>query len=556
MKKKLLFLCCLLSLSVVAQQQNKKKNTTTKSSGEIENTEIVIEKNRKIELPEADRNFEKISETIRKPEPQAQQYDFQDFTFRLPGVMPRFQVLPPASEKPQTGSGNYVKGGFGNYTTTYGELFLNNTKNSSLNYGFYGKHLASATGSVRKKESASGSQKAEIFGKYKNGDLQADVSLAYNRQAARFYGFTPSPLIDYDIDKLKHNYNLIDFKTSLKNRDLDSLLGYQLGFSIASTSDNFAARELGFGGKAGVDYIVSENISTALSADMFFTNRQDTKGTLNRNYLKIKPEVRFVKNKLSADLGLNIVSQNDTGSVLKSTNVYPSAHINYLVSRYLNLFAGISGDMERNTLRKFASENLWLSPNFVLQNTDKPLDVSGGIKASLPSGLSIALKVNFEKYKNLYFFTNTLADTSKFEVRYETTQSSVVHPQAEVSYQHKKFNLGIKTDFYNYQLTTLQEPFHRPKLSLTSSARYYFTDNLLFSVEFYYLGGLKAQNPADGKPASLKSIADFNIKAEYFILEKLSAFLELNNVLSQNYQRYLNYQVRGIQALAGVSYSF
>jgi len=43
---------------------------------------------------------------------------------------------------------------------------------------------------------------------------------------------------------------------------------------------------------------------------------------------------------------------------------------------------------------------------------------------------------------------------------------------------------------------------------------------------------------------------------DYFISRKVSAFIKLNNLLSNNYQVYLNYPVRGFQAVGGVSWSF
>ena len=545
---------CLLLTAPFAFSQ--KKPTPRKPAGEIENTEIVIEKNRKIELPPADRNFEKITGTVQKPEITPQQYDFQDFTLKLPGITPRLQILPPPVEKPQASYGNYAKGGFGNYATSYAELFLNNKQDPNFNYGFHGKHLASATGPVRNSESASAEQQAELFGKYKKDKMQADLSAGYQRRAVRFYGYTPTPNTEDILKDRKHIFNTFVLTARLKNRALDSLLGYNFGLGITQISDNFAAKEFAFNGELGSDYVINENLTAAVSSDIVLSTRQDSKGSLSRNLVRVKPEVRFRKDNLMVTAGLNVITQNDTGAVLKNFNLYPVLRLDYNISKQVKLFAGVSGDVERNSLLKFSSENYWLAPNFVLQNTEKPLEISAGVQAQAGSGWGFALKLNYEKYKNLYFFTNTKADSSQFEVVYETGMATVLHPQAAVSYSHDKWQAGIKTDFYNYQLPGFAEPFHRPKFMTSLFAKYNFAKNLLFSTEFYYIGGLNARNNTDFKPISLKSIADLNLKGEYKVLEKLSVFASVNNLFSQHYQRYLNYQARGIQVLAGASYLF
>ena len=54
----------------------------------------------------------------------------------------------------------------------------------------------------------------------------------------------------------------------------------------------------------------------------------------------------------------------------------------------------------------------------------------------------------------------------------------------------------------------------------------------------------------------LDNIIDLNFKIDYLLSEKFSAFLSLENILGNNYQRYYRYPVRGIQVMAGLSVSF
>ena len=58
---------------------------------------------------------------------------------------------------------------------------------------------------------------------------------------------------------------------------------------------------------------------------------------------------------------------------------------------------------------------------------------------------------------------------------------------------------------------------------------------------------------SDGRSHS--SIKD-HVKIDYFLGKQISAFVSLNNIFGQNYQRYLYYQTQGLNFLGGISYSF
>jgi outer membrane receptor protein involved in Fe transport len=67
-------------------------------------------------------------------------------------------------------------------------------------------------------------------------------------------------------------------------------------------------------------------------------------------------------------------------------------------------------------------------------------------------------------------------------------------------------------------------------------------------------GGMKAQTGPT--PTTLDPAFDLNVKTRYFISKQFSAFVALNNILSNKYPLYLGYPARGFQVLAGVSWSF
>jgi outer membrane cobalamin receptor len=79
---------------------------------------------------------------------------------------------------------------------------------------------------------------------------------------------------------------------------------------------------------------------------------------------------------------------------------------------------------------------------------------------------------------------------------------------------------------------------------------------LLFNLDFIAQGGIKAFDNQTAQTVTLNPALDLNFKVDYFVSKKISAFLKFNNLLSNNYQVYLYYPVRGFQAMGGVTVTF
>jgi len=110
---------------------------------------------------------------------------------------------------------------------------------------------------------------------------------------------------------------------------------------------------------------------------------------------------------------------------------------------------------------------------------------------------------------------------------------------------------------YNaWKTDVLAKAWHRPAFQSSLGVQYNLKRKIYFNAEMYYLSGIQGLNLESNTTVKLKDIVDLSLKSEYRFSSSFSAFLELNNILSQKYQRYLYYQVKGINVLAGLTYSF
>ena len=119
-----------------------------------------------------------------------------------------------------------------------------------------------------------------------------------------------------------------------------------------------------------------------------------------------------------------------------------------------------------------------------------------------------------------------------------------------------KVRSSLRFDFYNYKMATLAEAWHRPNFKAALNTTIFPVDKLTVTTDVYYLGGLMALNGETTEVFELDDIIDLNLGARYEINDRFGVFLQMNNLLGKEYERYLNYPSRGIQFLGGLSVTF
>jgi outer membrane receptor protein involved in Fe transport len=77
------------------------------------------------------------------------------------------------------------------------------------------------------------------------------------------------------------------------------------------------------------------------------------------------------------------------------------------------------------------------------------------------------------------------------------------------------------------------------------------------------MGGVQARGfgvietkPVQAEVVKLPALVDLQLKVDYAVSSRLSIFVEGNNLLNKANIRWMNYPVRGIQGLGGLSFKF
>jgi hypothetical protein len=544
-----LFALTLAPVVLFAQKGNTGK-------GEIEDTQIIIEKDKKIELPEAVRNFEKPSVQPKSQLRQVKPYQFDDFEASLSDIETKVKVLTAKEDELKKLYGNYLKVGYGSYGTSYLEGFFNNKRSQTGSYGARVKHLASRYGHVDNQHSGSSDNEVGLFGSYFSDYAIISGRVDYNRERYNFYGYPryldPKPTLG----EIKQVFQTISGGIQFDNNQKDSNLDYHLGLSASRLVDYYSAVENEFGIKLNGGYTLASSSKILLSSQLFFTNRKDS-ASVNRSYFKLSPHYVFEYKGFLLKLGANIIYQNDTINTNKFL-LLPSAEASYQLIPEVTAFAGVEGDVQRNTLKSFITENPYVEENVKLRNTTKLLDIYGGFRGKVGSNFAYNLKVSVADYKNLYFYLNNDNDQSIFNIQYGD-RTTVLSYLAELGYAYsEKLTLGLKLEGFGYDLKDMEQHWHRPNYTGTFIGKYNLKEKISFTGELFYINGLIARIPNSGDPGNaqeLDDVVDLNLKVDYRFSSKFSAFVHGNNLLGKNYQRYLYYPSRGFNILAGITFS-
>ncbi len=551
----ILLLSSCLSLPALAQQRQPAKE------GEVDNQEITVEKSRKIELPPANRLFDKIQSVRPTPEQRKMTFEFDDrkLTVGDPKITPNV-LAPTTGQADNTPAfGNYVRLGAGNYSSFLGEGYfgLNTLSNLALEGSV--RHLSSGIGPVDGKNSAQADTRVKLTGKYLTDAFKLQADLGYDRNAYNFYGYSREYAAQstFNPDLIKQQLNTVSLRLGIENAKSENAIDYSLRTGITNLRDRFNASEFDWGTNFNSSLGISDNIVALLSADAYLTQRSDGSIVDNRNLFRIKPTFKYTSPLLTVTAGVNVANQTDKRLGINDTRAFPVLNIDLVPVSTIHFFAGVDGDINRNTLRTLLSENKWLAPQVLLANTVKSLDIYGGSKGDLGGGFGYEGKVSFARYRNFATFNNSLPDSSKFFVLYDGGVSRVLTISAQLGYNLKdRFRSSLKGEFFSYGLDRLEAAWGRPRIAATWTNSYTLNKKLFVTADLYYYEGIQNKNFTSGQTFTLKPIYDANLKIDYFLGEQISAFVSINNIIGQNYQRYLYYQSMGLNFLGGISYSF
>lgn len=468
---------------------------------------------------------------------------------------------------------NYLRAGFGNYTMPYVELFTNSLSSEDFSIGFHARHL-SARGEIEDYGTSAFSQ--NDVGLSVSRYLKKSVvsgKVYYDRDVVHYYGYKPSEFSNDSLsdDDLRQRFSTIgaNFRIQSNKKKADDL-NYLLGINLYHLSDLYETSEFKVGLQSNLNtkneffnFVEKQELGADVNVD-FYSN-QDSLISESTIMAALRPYLRLNFEFLDLTLGARGVLASDSTSEFY---IYPDIRASYqVIPGFLRFYATVSGGLERNSYRSVSMENPWVNSIFPVGFTSTKYDFKGGVTGKVTSSVDYNFSVSYAEIENMLLFNNdftspfspTVAQNfgNKFTGIYDDAKVTTV--SLELGYQQTRFfNLLFRANYRDYQMATQAKPWHKPSIEAGLSARYHFTEKISFSGDLFFRSNTYAQIVEAGslKVEEINAYADLNLGGAYQINDRVSAFLNLNNVLATRYFRWYNYPSQRINVMGGFTFSF
>ena len=475
---------------------------------------------------------------------------------------------------------NYATLGFGNYTSIIGELYSNFEISRTDNVGFFFRHNSSQ-GNIKD---------VKLDNKYYNTSLDANYT---SRKKDATYR------LDAGVEHQIYNWYGVPeiVYTQEPNVQIDPLQMYLSGYAGGSIAlddsyfdraavnvryltDAFSSSEFNATLKPEFSFPL-ENLTLKIDGDIdylsgSFDRNYENTSDIQYSYLNagVAPSIVFVNNDFTMSLGVAGYVSVDSENSDTNFSLYPKVNVSYrLLDEVAVIYGGADGGLQQNTYYNFKEENPFVSPTLNISPTKKLYEAFGGIKGKISNSFGYNVRASYGKDENKALFQanalNLLAPGFKdyqfgnsFNIVYDDVNTLAFFGELQVEVSDK-FSLGINAKYYSYSTDLQNEAWNLPDLKASVFSTFNITEHLYGGASLFYVGERKdlvyINDPfatAANQEITLDGYVDANLSLGYRFTERLSVFVKGSNLFGDNYEKWMNYPVQGIQGLAGVTYKF
>lgn len=456
-----------------------------------------------------------------------------------------------------------VKLGMGTYTMPYGELWINNLRSKEVLYGVRLKHLSSSSTLKDFGYAGFSDNEVSLYGKKFLKEHSLIGNFDYARNVVHFYGYDANKFNISD-DLTQQRFNLLSGNAKLVSHYADKKrYNHNVKLSYYNLADKYDASENNIKASGLVQAAINKEL-LKVNASVDYYNYKTKSDTINNTIASINPNFVASGEKYRASLGFTATMDNEVQSKFY---FYPNVELSYnVIDDIIIPYAGLSGGLQKNSFKTFTDSNPFVLSELQMKNSNKKLEMYGGIKGTLSSTTAFNALASYTNSTNFALFVNDTTELlqNKFDVIYD--DALVLNIQGEVAYQQgEKLRVLLRGEYFNYKMKTELRAWYKPQVELTLSANYNLREKITVKADLFYIDNQFAKtfepNPSslNGKivvAKELKGIFDANIGLEYRYTKKLGFFLNFNNITNYRYYRWSNYPTQKFSLMGGLSYSF
>ncbi len=474
---------------------------------------------------------------------------------------------------------NYATLGFGNFTTGVAELYSNFQLSRTDNVGVFLKHNSSQ-GDIDGIRADANFFDTQLDLNYTSRQRDASYRLdaGIGHQSYNWYGFNEAfdILSDEQVASLDIAQNYFSGYVGGSIAVEDSFFD-NVSAKVKYLADSYSSSEFNVIIQPEFTFPIADN-AVKVAVDVNYLSGSFFEGlftpeTINYSHLNagISPSLAIVKDDLSLNLGLSAYVNLDTENSESDIYIYPNVQASYrVVDEILIAYAGAEGGLKQNSFNDFKEINPFISPTLNITPTSTTYDAFGGIKGKLTNAVAYNVRAGYKSETDRAFFVSNPYSTSldsegykfgnSFDVVYDDTNTITVFGELKTELSQNLI-VGVNATFNNYSTDALLEAYNAPSLQATLFSTFNITEQLYGGVSVFYVGEREDINgdiAADllDPTVTLDGFVDLNANLGYRVNERLSVFAKGSNLIGDNYEKWYNYNVQGIQILGGATYKF
>jgi len=441
---------------------------------------------------------------------------------------------------------NFIKAGFGTFSTPLLQLGLGSGRTNQYNYGVYFSHLSSQ-GKIEYQDFSS--DNLTLHGQYFNKGIEFDGGLQYDRQAVNYYGYNHDSLKLSSAD-VQQVYNNFSVTVGLNN---DSANAAGLNFSPQLTLTHFfdtrQHNESTFYLKAPIEKEIADGFSLSAIFIADYSNYSDPTQSFSNNLTAIHPALNIVKPGFTLHAGLN-----PTWSINKFYLLPDIVNETNLIKNRIILSSGWISYIHKNSFQNLANENPYIDGYSNPENT-RIEEKYTGIKGTVSKHFNYNTKFSYITYSGLPLLVNDSLDGKTFVPRYES-QLTAYQLHGEIGYMSEEtFQARFSMDWYDYlSQQTQREPWGLVPFQAELYLDYELFKHFRINAEAFAMSGSYFMQ--NGKSGKTPGAVDMNAGVSYQIGKNFGLWFNANNIFNSKYQRWHDYPALGRNLIGGLLIKF
>ena len=473
---------------------------------------------------------------------------------------------------------NYASLGIGTYETFLGEVYLSHElRNDQIIAAYIGHHTSLGDLDDVLLDTDFSNTNVNLDFSQKNRDFSWKVNAGYEMSSYNWYGLPEMIYPEEEIYKIDpgHTFSAFSFGGNIT---FDDSLFNEGGIKFRRFSDSYNSGENYFNTAFSYDIPINDNdLQNEIRVDYLsgsFDQNFDNSEALDYAFFTIGLGAGYVltEDDLTVKLGLRLVYLNDPENSGNRFYIYPNIEASYrLVSDVVIAYGGLTGDLFLNTYYDVAEGNPFVSPSLFITPTDQNYMAFLGLKGKLSNAVGYNIKASYSSEGNKAFYLLNPAVTfpednyqygNSFGLVYDDVTTLSVEGELNVDIS-RNFTLGVKGAYFHYDTSQQSEAWNLPDIKGSLYFDYQITEKWFAGASAFFIGERKDQLSINGsfitippETVVLESYFDINAHLGYRINSKFSMFTQVNNIANQNYERWANFPVQGLQFIAGATYQF